>query len=293
MEFDEYQRLAITTDQDTTKTGNASLTIPLLGIAGETGTLLAEFKKKIRDRESYEGFNRRAEEELGDILWYLSAIATRLDLSLSEIASKNLQKTQERWPLAVDGDDLFNSFDSQYPTSQQFPRKFSVDVVQSGENGRVTMRVVGTGNVLGDPLSDNAYEDDGYRFHDVFHLAHVAVLGWSPVIRKLLNLKRKSDPTVDEVEDGARAGILEELIVAYVYSNARERRYYAGVRHIDSEMLATIKSLVAHLEVKIRRMKDWEKAVLQGYTAFRYLLKHKRARIVIDMEAKELRVEKL
>lgn len=293
MEFDDYQRLALTTDQNLTKTGDSNLTIPLLGIAGETGTLLAEFKKKIRDKESYEGFNNRAEEELGDILWYLSDIASRLNLSLGEIASKNLQKTQERWPLAVEDDDLFHSFDSRYPTTEQLPRKLTVDVVQDKKTGRVVMHDANTGKPLGDPLSDNAYEDDGYRFHDVFHLAHVAVLGWSPVIRKLLKLKRKSDPTVDEVEDGARAEILEELIVAYVYSNAKERRYYAELKHIDSEMLATIKSLVAHLEVKVRRMKEWEKAVMQGYAAFRYLIKHKKARLVVDMEARNLRVEKL
>ena len=38
---------------------------------------------------------------------------------------------------------------------------------------------------LGNDLMDNAYEDDGYRFHDVFHLACAAVLGWSPVLRAL------------------------------------------------------------------------------------------------------------
>ena len=66
--------------------------ISLLGIAGETGTLLAEFKKKIRDKESHEGFQEKAAEELGDIRWYPSNIASRLGLSLSGIASKNLQK---------------------------------------------------------------------------------------------------------------------------------------------------------------------------------------------------------
>ena len=39
--------------------------IPLLGLAGETGTLLSEFKKKVRDKESYDGFKARAEEEIG------------------------------------------------------------------------------------------------------------------------------------------------------------------------------------------------------------------------------------
>ena len=67
------------------------------------------------------------------------------------------------------------------------------------------MEIYPDGKFIGDSLSDNAYVDDGYRFHDVMHLAHMAVLGWSPVMRNLLKLKRKSQPTIDEVEDGARA----------------------------------------------------------------------------------------
>jgi hypothetical protein len=66
MDLDQYQQVAAGTDQFAEKKGDDALMIPLLGIAGETGTLLAEFKKKIRDRESYEGFKERAEEELGD-----------------------------------------------------------------------------------------------------------------------------------------------------------------------------------------------------------------------------------
>src|SRR6266436_8823560 len=91
MELDFYQDAASGTDQFPIKSAkqDEGLMIPLLGIAGETGTLLAEFKKKIRDKKSYEGFQEKAEEELGDILWYLSNIASRLGLSLSEIASKN------------------------------------------------------------------------------------------------------------------------------------------------------------------------------------------------------------
>ena len=102
MDFDEYQDTAALTDQFREKHEESDLMIPLLGLAGETGTLLSEFKKKIRDRESYEGFNDRAEEELGDILWYVSNIASRLNLSLSTIASKNLQKTSERWPTGAE-----------------------------------------------------------------------------------------------------------------------------------------------------------------------------------------------
>ena len=67
MDFDDYQDAAAGTDQFAGKKASKDegLMIPLLGIAGETGTLLAEFKKKIRDKESYQGFKDKAEEELG------------------------------------------------------------------------------------------------------------------------------------------------------------------------------------------------------------------------------------
>ncbi|WP_372511654.1 hypothetical protein [Carbonactinospora thermoautotrophica] len=35
------------------------------------------------------------------------------------------------------------------------------------------------GQPVGDSLSDKAYEDIGYRWHDVFHLSYAACLGWS------------------------------------------------------------------------------------------------------------------
>ena len=44
---------------------------------------------------------------------------------------------------------------------------------------------------IGDRLTDNAMNPDDYRFHDVFHYAYVAVLGWSPVICSLFRLKRR------------------------------------------------------------------------------------------------------
>jgi len=291
MDFDEYQDTAALTDQFRDKYEEGDLMIPLLGLAGETGTLLAEFKKKIRDRESYEGFNERAEEELGDVLWYVSNIASRLDLSLSTIASKNLQKTGERWPTGAESHEMFHGLDDAYPPTEQLPKRIRIRVHEH-EPGKRARMLLEDGTPLGDPLTDNAYEDDGYRFHDVLHFGHYAVLGWSPVTRALLKRKRKSVAKTDEVEDGARALILEELIVAYIYSNARERKYYADVRHVDSELLATVKRLVSHLEVKSRRVKDWEEAILKGYTAFRHMIEVRDATFELDMEAREIRIIK-
>ena len=288
-QFDRYQDLSSQTDQQTSskRTREQGLLIPLLGLAGETGTLLAEFKKRLRDGHRYEGFDDRASEELGDILWYLTNIATRLGIQLSAIASDNLRKTQERWPI---GRDSLRrpSFDNEFPTSERLPQRATVRVFQD-ERGIARLELL-PGKPLGDKLTDNAHEDDGYRFHDVMHLAHWAVLGWSPVMRKLLGVKRRSMVKIDEVEDGARASVVEELLVAFVYSDARERKFYEGVKHLDSEMLATIKRIVTHLEVRARPARDWEEAIQQGYRAFRYMRKHGEATFEIDMQNRKLRV---
>ena len=58
---------------------------------------------------------------------------------------------------------------------------------------------------FGDRLTDNIEDPDWYRYHDIFHFAYMVHLAWSPVIRALLHCKRKSQPKIDEAQDGARA----------------------------------------------------------------------------------------
>ncbi len=69
---------------------------------------------------------------------------------------------------------------------------------------------------LGDSLTNNNVEDDGYRFHDAFHIGIMAKLGWSPVMRSMLRVKRRGNPQIDEVEDGARAIIFEESLFDFL-----------------------------------------------------------------------------
>ncbi|WP_336606030.1 hypothetical protein [Streptomyces sp. BA2] len=92
----------------------------------------------------------------------------------------------------------------------------------------------------GDPLTSASRVEDDYRFPDAFHLAHAAVLGWSPVTRFLLGCKRKSSPDADEAEDGGRAIAIEEGISALVFSYAARHRYFADIKHVDHELLTTI-----------------------------------------------------
>ena len=290
MDFDEYQKLADLTDQFADKREQNDLILPLLGLSGEIGTLLSEFKKHIRDKESYEGFNERAQEELGDVLWYLANLATRLDLSLSRVAAMNLRKTEERWPISGKEKDAINFFDGEYPINEQLPRLLKIQIKEEADARTVSMTILPGNNRIGAPITDNAYQDDGYRFHDVFHLAYMAVLRWSPVMRSFLKCKRKSNARVDEVEDGARAGIIEELITAYVYNNAATRKYYEGIKHLDTELLSNIKRLVSGFEVVACRTQDWENAILQGYAAFRHLRSKGSGIFELNLESRSLKI---
>ena len=75
-----------------------------LGLANEAGEVLGKVKKIIRDGT----FNREdIADELGDVLWYAAALARDLNVDLSNIAQRNLDKLasrQERGTLKGSGD---------------------------------------------------------------------------------------------------------------------------------------------------------------------------------------------
>jgi NTP pyrophosphatase (non-canonical NTP hydrolase) len=70
-----------------------SIIYPALGLAGEAGEVAEKIKKWIRDGN----LDRDAiAKELGDVLWYIAAMATDLDLDLDRIADMNIQKLADR-----------------------------------------------------------------------------------------------------------------------------------------------------------------------------------------------------
>jgi NTP pyrophosphatase (non-canonical NTP hydrolase) len=265
MNFSLYQHHAQRTDRNPGTAGDA-LIIPLLGLVGEAGSLLSEFKKLLRDGGAHERFKQQVEEELGDILWYVANLASKFGLDLDTIAADNLAKTTGRWAPPPHGSAVL---DDHVPAGEQLPREFEYTLRHEEVNG-VEKLVVRTpdGARVGDPLTDNAFVDDGYRFHDVLHFAFAATLGWSPVLRKLLGRKRKSAPKVDEVEDGARAAAIEEMIAAVVGEYALRHRFLEGTEHVDWELLRIAKRLTANLSVAVRSEAEWEAAIVTGVRAW-------------------------
>ena len=285
MDFDSYQRDALRTDRVPARDDGASLIVPMLGLAGETGQLLSEYKKHLRDGEAHRLFKERVSEELGDLLWYVSNVASKFGLSLSGIAAANLVKVKRRWA-SERTEPLI--FDAELPEGEQLPRRLEVELINVNENARQHTQILVGGKVVGDELTDNAYDPDGYRYHDVFHFANAAILGWSPITRALLRRKRRSRPLLDEVEDGGRAAVVEEGVVALAFEYARRHHFLEGVGALDYGLLRTIKDMTSHLEVCQCTTGEWEQAILQGFDVWRAVLAARGGRIAVDLDARSI-----
>jgi len=260
----------------------------LLGLAGEVGELLTEYKKHLRDGAAHQLFSTRITEELGDILWYVAAVGSYYGLELETIAAENLAKCDANWGRDLLGRSVAGRFDSAFPERERFPEKFRIHFEEIVEGDIVRIRASWDGVQMGQTLTDNAYEDDGYRFHDVFHLGCAACLGWSPVTRRNLSLKRKSNKEVDEVEDGGRAIVIEEGVTALVFGYAIEHNWLDAVSRIDHDLLKVIKRMTAHLEVSQCTVAEWEAAILKSYPVWRQVISQRGGFVELDLRNRSI-----
>ena len=215
----------------------------------------------------------------------LFKVAEGADIEPGEAAKTNLDKTQSRWPESR----VFSPFfDNDLSEEEQLPRELDIEFrpVQRGNTKAIILRCNGLN--FGDRLTDNIGQPDFYRYHDVFHFAYIVYLGWSPVIRALLKCKRKSDPELDNNQDGARARIIEEAVSAIVFSRAKEMAYYDGADHVDYDLLKAVQDFIHGFEVESVPLWQWETAILEGYSIFRSLLEHGGGHVMLRMDQREL-----
>ncbi|MCB1024636.1 MAG: nucleoside triphosphate pyrophosphohydrolase family protein [Acidobacteria bacterium] len=96
MNFEEYQKEASSTALYPKRLNN--LEYPTLGLTGEAGEVANIVKKIQRDFGGVinDEIRLKLQDELGDVLWYISACADELGLTLSEIAEYNVGKLAKR-----------------------------------------------------------------------------------------------------------------------------------------------------------------------------------------------------
>ena len=218
---------------------------------------------------------------------YLRALnAARV--SFAEVVRMNLAKTVGRF---LDPDfQKLPDFDREFPEEEQLPRKFEI-VIDQRASGRSYLRMNGV--FIGDPLTDNILDPDGYRFHDVFHFAHAAILHWSPTLRALIKHKRKSNSKVDEAQDGGRAVVVEEGLSAWIFARSKELNYFDGQKRLSFDLLKTVQQFVAGYEVEECPLRLWEIAILQGYEVFRQVRRNLGGIIVCDRKTRTVEYKAL
>jgi NTP pyrophosphatase (non-canonical NTP hydrolase) len=367
----EFERFAAASDQLANHMDTA-----LLGLVGEVGSLVSALKKKRRDTDGFLGYHDAVLEELGDVLWYVSAVARRggtslsdalaraistaqdatnvtlgelapspddglhesaferallelageagdlakrfvgcaylnnvdalrgdlvkflrplgraaaaAEVSLDEAGWKNIAKTQGRWPAEPKFPRLF---DEGLHVDEQLPRLLRVEIYEREVNGKKFVFQRSGGILLGDRLTDNHLPEDDYRFHDVFHLAYAAVLGWSPTTRALLKVKRKSLPKIDENEDGARANLIEEGLTTWIFETAKRHQFFANTPQLGLDLLKAVKNFVRGYEADQLPLWLWNRAILQGYAVFRELQVYRRGIVTADLNQREVRFER-
>jgi NTP pyrophosphatase (non-canonical NTP hydrolase) len=363
-----YQRAACRTDE----LANADLGTPILGLFGEVGSLVAALKKKRREGPAFASYDAEVIEELGDVLWYLSTIASHAYLDLGELAQHarsdlsvgserdangdatftafqakqwpspgendvlsrmtelaarsgelvqgfrtgcladrgalstglvailrsvadvanaasvdlnaaaraNLEKAFSRWPLERSYPPLA---DAHCVPDEQLPRSFEIFIEEQQVGGKTYVLQKRNAVIIGDRLTDNKTEKDDYRFHDVFHIAYAVHLGWSPVLRALFRVKRKSQPELDESEDGARAILIEEGIATFVFGRALERGLFAGLTHLDYGLLKLVQDFARGFEPERCALWQWERAILDGFSVFREFKRYRRGFIKANL----------
>jgi len=96
MNFEEYQSAASRTALYPRRLSN--LEYPTLGLAGEAGEVANIVKKIQRDHAGIlnDEIRGKLKDELGDVLWYISACADELGITLTEIADYNVEKLAKR-----------------------------------------------------------------------------------------------------------------------------------------------------------------------------------------------------
>ncbi len=91
--FAEYQMEARKTSS---YDPDLKITYATMGLVGEAGELANKVKKLLRGDDNRDELLDGVKAEMGDVLWYLSALADDIGIPLSDVAAENIAKIHDR-----------------------------------------------------------------------------------------------------------------------------------------------------------------------------------------------------
>lgn len=109
MTLEEFQQESIRTMSFSQDSSVAQLTcaLGLCEEAGEAGSLIKKFIS-----HGHQLDQEKLTKELGDVLWYLSAVATLNAISLDDVAKTNVEKLKKRYPNGFKTEDSIKRIDA-------------------------------------------------------------------------------------------------------------------------------------------------------------------------------------
>lgn len=109
MTFDEYQKEAIRT-ANMNLPDEMKLATFALGLGGEAGEVQDMLKKHLGHGHPLD--KTKLAKELGDVLWYIAALADANGLHIEGIAAQNILKLRARYPQGFSTQDSLNRKDT-------------------------------------------------------------------------------------------------------------------------------------------------------------------------------------
>jgi len=297
-DFNQYQDLVWLTAAESLQQSEDELLARLIRKASQFMRYYTNNRRKEKDERS-----ETLERYLGDLLWYIAIFSKQQKIELNEIASRNYDKTVNRW--RVNGEQHSNRLDIRDPVEERLPDIMTFRF-QSIENDQIEIIYEEQNIKIGNPLDDNTTVADGYRFHDAFHMAFAAILTWSPVLRKLLRIGEGEDLNKNKryyrfssqkshTEDGARAQIVEEAIAKIVHSHAfevDEKKLLSEKNTISTELLDQIKIFTRNLEVDCVTQWEWEIAIIEACKIYVQLRENQGGKVILNLKDRSIAFEK-
>ncbi|WP_201554087.1 pyrophosphatase [Psychrobacter immobilis] len=230
-------------------------------------------------------------ESSKDFLNAYLEIMSFLNLNLLEIVEKNIYKIRNRFIPIEELELPLLSFDADFNKDEQLPVDFEVHIVRKA-NGKAYLKWNDV--YIGSALNDNHQDGDNYKYHDVFHLAFVAILHWSPTFRALIKHKRKSVAFIDETQDSGRPIVIEEGLSAWLFSMSKEKGVdFTKESSVSYDLLKTIQVFVRGYEVEECPLQLWVKAITQGYRVFNQVVENEGGVIIGSRKKRTLEFKKL
>ena len=103
MEINEYQQMALITENKEVK---QRIVNGVLGLVGEAGECADMIKKHLFQGHKLD--KEHLAKELGDICWYLAQSADALGYDLETILQMNIDKMNKRYPTGFDANNSIN-----------------------------------------------------------------------------------------------------------------------------------------------------------------------------------------